>query len=63
MPVRLLATAGTVADCTRAAAWNCSGYTAEAEPEGGVEWRRVMPGMRRRTWQFTGYVPWRCGPK
>ena len=36
MPVRMLATAGTAADCTRAAAWNCSGYTAEAEPEGGV---------------------------
>lgn len=36
MPIRMLATVGTAADCTRAAAWNCSGYTAEAEPEGGV---------------------------
>ena len=36
MPVRLLVTAGTAADCTQAAAWNCSGCTIEAEPEGGA---------------------------
>ena len=26
-------------------------------------WRRVMPRMRRCTWRYARYAPWRCGPK
>ena len=114
MPVRTVATAGTTADCTQAAAL-IGGIAAEhlladigydtnqvlaAARAGGMtpvippqrsrrepqeydadlyqarhlvangfgkfqEWagRRGMPGMRRHTWRFARYGPWRCGPK